>query len=197
MSVRSDLDSRILVCAAVLSSALNAQTSSAVTLVATPTPSNFGQPVTLTATVTSGATGKVTFYDGTSVLGTSTISGSQAIFTTALLPSGVHSLHAYYSGNSTFVSSNSLTLAQTVLGQASLSFKIPVLYPAGFAPQAIAIGDIARALHHRCNFHSVDSRRGIPARRIRRDAAFDWRSRRLRARDLDRTLGAKALWQRP
>ena len=40
------------------------------TLAATPNPSVLGQPVTLTATVSpSAATGKVTFYDGTTVLG--------------------------------------------------------------------------------------------------------------------------------
>jgi hypothetical protein len=40
------------------------QTASTTALTASPSPSNYGQPVTLTATVTSGTTGKVTFYDG-------------------------------------------------------------------------------------------------------------------------------------
>jgi hypothetical protein len=45
------------------------QTASSTSLMASPSPSNYGQPVTLTATATSGATGKVTFYDGVTILG--------------------------------------------------------------------------------------------------------------------------------
>ena len=49
------------------------------TLVASPSPAVFGAPVTLTATLTpSTATGKVTFYDGNVVLGTSSVSGGTA-----------------------------------------------------------------------------------------------------------------------
>ena len=64
----------------------NAQVATSVTLTPSQNPSPFGQQVTLTAAVSSGATGKVTFYDGVNVLGTSTITGSQATFTTELLP---------------------------------------------------------------------------------------------------------------
>ena len=51
-----------------------AQTSSSTTLTSSPNPSNYGQPVTLTATVTAGATGKVSFYDGNNILGVATLS---------------------------------------------------------------------------------------------------------------------------
>ncbi len=44
--------------------------SSTVTLASSPNPSTFGASVTLTATVTSGATGTVTFDDGATSLGT-------------------------------------------------------------------------------------------------------------------------------
>ncbi len=48
-------------------------------LAAAPNPSTFGQPVTLTATVSpSAATGQVTFYDGTTVLGVGTLAGGTA-----------------------------------------------------------------------------------------------------------------------
>ena len=53
-----------------------------------PNPANYGQAAKLTATVISGATGKITFDDGPSVLGIGTISGTQATLTTVLLPSG-------------------------------------------------------------------------------------------------------------
>jgi hypothetical protein len=44
-------------------------TPTSVSLTASPSPSNYGQAVTLTTTVTSGATGKVTFYEGTTIFG--------------------------------------------------------------------------------------------------------------------------------
>ena len=56
-------------------------------------PSAFGQSVTLTATVTGDRpTGIVTFLDGTSVLGTGTLSGGTATLTTSALAAGGHSL---------------------------------------------------------------------------------------------------------
>jgi len=127
--------------AIVLSCPVCAQVSSSVTLGATPNPSNLGQAVTLTAAVTSGATGKVTFYDGTNVIGTRTISSGQAVLTTVLLPSGVQSLHAHYLGDSTYASSNSAAVMQTVVAEPSLGLKPPVTYPAGTSPEPIAMGD--------------------------------------------------------
>ncbi len=63
-------------------------------------PSVFGKPLTLTATVSPNTvTGKVTFYNGTSVLGQSTLSGGTATLNTSLLPAGVNLLRAYYPGN--------------------------------------------------------------------------------------------------
>ena len=63
-----------------------------VSLSATPNPATLGSAVTLTATVTTGASGKVMFYDGVTVLGVATLSGNQATLATKLLPSGVRSL---------------------------------------------------------------------------------------------------------
>src|SRR5947208_9455267 len=81
----------------VLASLPSAQAS--VTLTASPTSSVFGAPVTLTATVPVGATGKVTFYDGVTVLGTSTVSLGAASLSTILLPAGSRKLMAYYGGD--------------------------------------------------------------------------------------------------
>jgi hypothetical protein len=83
---------RFVCCGMLLAALAQAQTLSSITLTPSPSPSSYGQAVTLTAAVTTGATGKVTFYDGTTVLGTSTISASQAMLTSALLPSGSRSL---------------------------------------------------------------------------------------------------------
>ena len=60
-----------------------------VTLVPSPSPSVFGQPVTLQATLTpSSATGLVTFYDGTSVLGEAALVAGVAQTSTILLRAG-------------------------------------------------------------------------------------------------------------
>ena len=83
------------------------QTPSTTTLAAVPSPANYGEPVTLTATVTSGATGKVTFYDGVTILGVGTISGGRARISTVMLASGRRKLRAYYQGNPNFAPSSS------------------------------------------------------------------------------------------
>ena len=80
-------------------------------------PSVIGQPVTFTATVTGTGgtpTGTVTFRDGTSAIGTSTLSGNTATFTTSTLVKGSHSITAVYSGDANFNSSTSPVLTQTV-----------------------------------------------------------------------------------
>jgi Big-like domain-containing protein/VCBS repeat protein/FG-GAP repeat protein len=62
-------------------------------------PSQFGQPVTLTAQLTpSNVTGRVEFLDGTTVLGIATISGGQAQMSTTQLAAGTRSLRARYEG---------------------------------------------------------------------------------------------------
>ncbi|MEN6369305.1 MAG: Ig-like domain repeat protein [Thermotogota bacterium] len=75
----------------------------------------YGQQVTLTATVTpSAATGSVTFYDGASSLGSETLSGGVATLQTSALAAGDHSLTAKYNGDTTYDSSTSDPVTQTV-----------------------------------------------------------------------------------
>jgi hypothetical protein len=88
-------------------------------LVSSLNPSNFGQAVTFTATVaTNGSTtptGTVTFYDGTTTLGTGTLNGSGiATYTTASLAVGQHSVTAVYGGDANNAGSTSAVLPQTV-----------------------------------------------------------------------------------
>src|SRR3954464_14280083 len=60
----------------------------------------YGAPVTLTATVNpTSATGRVTFYSGTTVIGVSALSSGVAATSTALLPSGPQKVFAYYAGD--------------------------------------------------------------------------------------------------
>ncbi len=89
-------------------------TSTTTTLVAAPSSTQYGDPVTLTATVTAGATGTVSFYDGTVLLGTGTVSNGVATLTTTTLVAGTHTITAVYNGDGTYASSQSGPATVTV-----------------------------------------------------------------------------------
>src|SRR5262249_58437238 len=59
-------------------------------------------------------TGTVTFLDGTTVLGTGSLSGGTASFSTAALSVSGHSITASYGGDGNFTTSTSAVLTQTV-----------------------------------------------------------------------------------
>jgi hypothetical protein len=129
----------LITCAA----AANAAPSS-ISLASSSNPAAFGKPVTLTATVTpSSATGKITFYDGTSILGIATLASGQSSLTTSLLASGARSLYAYYSGDLNYTASTSASLAQVVGASpvAGNGFLPAVNYGAAPGSSSIAIGD--------------------------------------------------------
>lgn len=89
--------------------------ASATTLTSSLNPSQAGQAVTFTATVTgSSPTGTVTFKDGATVLGTEPISGGTASFTTSSLSVAAHSITAEYGGDAINAASTSAPLTQTV-----------------------------------------------------------------------------------
>ena len=78
-------------------------------------PSNPGQPVIFKATISpSTATGTVQFFDGTTLLGTSTVNGGSASLSTSSLTAGPHAITAQYSGNSNYNGSTSAVLTETV-----------------------------------------------------------------------------------
>ena len=86
-------------------------------LISSLNPSNAGQSVTFTATVSSGSgtpTGTVTFKDGTTALGTVALSAGQAQLSISTLGAGSHSITAAYSGNTSYSASTSSVLTQTV-----------------------------------------------------------------------------------
>jgi len=82
-------------------------------------PSFLGQPVTFTATTWSVAgfpsDGElITFKNGSSVLGTATVKGARASFTTSSLPVGNFNITANYAGDKKFAASASSALPQLV-----------------------------------------------------------------------------------
>ncbi len=99
---------------------LNATTT---TLSASPSSPTYGVTVTLTATVTASTvtgaaapvavTGTVTFLDGTTQLGQSTVSGGKATLAISTLTGGSHSLTATYGGDANYAISSG-TASETV-----------------------------------------------------------------------------------
>jgi hypothetical protein len=81
-------------------------------------PSTFGQPVTFTATITAAygpiANGAiVSFYDGSTKMGTGTTTNGAATFTTSSLKVGTHTIKATYP-SSAFFKTSSGTVSQVV-----------------------------------------------------------------------------------
>jgi hypothetical protein len=95
------------------------QNATTTTLSPAANPTTYGSSVTLTATVTpSDATGAVTFKDGTTVLGTPTLSSGSATYIANRLSAGSHSLSAVYGGDSNYSGSagaTNLTVNQALL----------------------------------------------------------------------------------
>jgi len=85
-------------------------------LVSSANPSVLGAPVTFTATVSpSSATGTVQLVvDGAPLGAPVVLAGGQAVFTTAALTAGGHTVAAAYSGDATHGPSSSPTLTQSV-----------------------------------------------------------------------------------
>lgn len=90
------------------------KTATTTSLGSSPNPSLSGQSVTFTATVTAGATGTVTFKEGATTLGTSTLSGTTATFTTAFYSVGTHAVTAQYNGDANYLGSTSSAANQVV-----------------------------------------------------------------------------------
>jgi hypothetical protein len=95
-----------------------ADASTTTTLTATPNPANVGQSVVFTATVapaTSGVpTGTVSFFDGSTQLGASNLSGGVASFSTTSLAAASHNVTAVYSGDGNYNASSSTAMSEVV-----------------------------------------------------------------------------------
>jgi len=89
--------------------------ASTVTLAASASTAVSGQAITLTATVTpAAATGTVTFNDGSTSIGSGTLSQGQALLTLSTLSVGTHSLTAAYGGDAADQASTSTAVTVTI-----------------------------------------------------------------------------------
>lgn len=107
----------LVICAAVVVGGPGAWAATPTTIVvqATPVASQLSQPVTLTATVTPvSATGKVTFYDETAILGSATLTNGTAVLSTIGIGYGTRHLKARYVGDANNASSLSAAVVETV-----------------------------------------------------------------------------------
>jgi uncharacterized protein (TIGR03437 family) len=132
-----------------LSLALGTQVSAStvsILLTSSTNPSVLGRPLLLTATIIPGTTngttaGNITFYDGAAVLGIQPLVNGQAILTSSLLASGVHTLRAYSGGDATSGGISSAPLAETVMALPASGMETGVNYPAGAGALSVAEGD--------------------------------------------------------
>jgi len=85
-----------------------------VTVASSQNPSAPAASVTFTATLSAGATGTVTFMDGTTVMGIGAVSSGTASFSTSTLPVGTHSITAVYGGDANYNGVTSPALSQVV-----------------------------------------------------------------------------------
>jgi uncharacterized protein (TIGR03437 family) len=132
----------LAILAAVVAAGANQTTT---TLTSSANPVVYGHSVTLSANVSGVSTfanGIVTFFDGSTILGTTRSFSGKASFTTSLLPPGVRSLRAYFAGDDNDVPSTSLVLKQTVTAVAGNGFQQPVNIDAAANTSFVTVADI-------------------------------------------------------
>jgi hypothetical protein len=103
-----------------------AKLTSTVTVAVSTAQAKPGDPVVVTATVSTGATGTVEFFDGTASLGTAAVTDGKAGLTVSTLSVGTHEITATYQGDAMHASSRSEAASVTV-GKTAVSFSVPVL----------------------------------------------------------------------
>jgi hypothetical protein len=103
-------------------------------------PALSGQSLTLTATIVPGLSGSpsgtVTFYDGSTAIGSGTVAGSVATFSTTTLSVGTHTLTAAYAGDQNFAASTSAALSEAVQNS-TVATLVSSLNPSTYGQQVI------------------------------------------------------------
>jgi hypothetical protein len=95
--------------------------STTTTMTSSQSPSNFGDAITFTATVSSTAGtpangDTVHFIDGSTIIGSGALSSGVASFTTTALTAGIHKIKATFVTDNSYASSSSAVLSQVVNG---------------------------------------------------------------------------------
>ncbi len=94
------------------------QSATTTTVTSSGSPSVQGAAVTFTATVVGAGggtpTGTVSFFDGTTLLGSGTLAGGKATLTTTFTSGAAHSITAVYGGDLSFTGSTSAAFLQVV-----------------------------------------------------------------------------------
>jgi hypothetical protein len=96
--------------------------ASNITLESSTSTAGIGSSFTLTGTVPAGATGTVSFYNGTVLLGTGMVgSGGTATLTSSIGTAGTYSLSAVYTGDTDYNGSTSSSAVQIVIAVPSIT----------------------------------------------------------------------------
>ncbi|MGI4827637.1 MAG: MBG domain-containing protein, partial [Janthinobacterium lividum] len=140
----------------------------AITFTATVTPASYGSP-----------TGTVSFFDGTTLLGSGTLANGSATYST-MLASGTHTLTAAYNGNTDFLASSNVGLlgvsiapldftltavspvSQTVItdGSTTFSYSLTPLYGTYPGPVTLAVAGLPSGVSYALSRSVVSSDAG-------------------------------------
>lgn len=124
------------------------QAISAITLTTSVSPVFLDNPVTLAATVTSTSTptGTVSFFNQTTLLGSSPLNAGVATLSISTLPLGTQSITAVYSGNANFTTVTSTAISEQVenfsLNFAAGSVTSSTIEPGGTATYQLVISPL-------------------------------------------------------
>jgi len=114
--------------ASLVDSFIVAKTTSITTLVVDSATLQHGSPLVLQASVTASATGSVNFYDGSTLLGSATLTAlGEAQTTIATLAVGTHSITAEYTNDANTLGSTSAVVLITVRNNAPVLGTLPTL----------------------------------------------------------------------
>ena len=141
--MRIFMQSRLLLWMALACSAHAAESTTTV-LVDSANGVVYGQPLTLTATVSpSAAPGAVAFFDGVTLLETEPVSSGVATLTVSQLTPGLHPLTALFVPSTVaYAGSTSPALQQTITQAPAGTFLPAVDYPISAGTGIVAIGDL-------------------------------------------------------
>jgi sugar lactone lactonase YvrE len=121
--------------------------TTATVVTASPNPASFGATVTLGATVSSASsspTGSVSFYDGTMLIGTASLSANTASYAASTLAVGTHSITAHYTGDSNNAANVSSPVELTIAPiSVQVTPGVTTIAPGGSITANVVVGSAA------------------------------------------------------